>query len=260
MAWQQNNAALAEDLEREAGRMEFAIEVRKGIARARAQYHRRMREEESAILLAGELISIESAWAHVAKWVESDAEAATVWVQPQELPYVYTFQGDAAGRWAIHFREVNFIENLKAWLDAVKNRIDCQVNLLKKQRDIVQETISPDDPREMYACFCLEEAIASWHRVIEVRTVGDTDEASSLESRAKTWMRAAESPAAEEIWFPLRQAVEEHDKGRADIALAWEYAANAYLAGKVRIAQAWKSAALELEEAWAEEDTTESPA
>lgn len=265
-AWLQGKAALADSLEREAGRMQFAAEVRWHIAVARSSLRKEMRQTDleketdkeftARFMLAGRLIHIEETWTSVAEWADDDLGATDAWADALVLVndgLVY-----AERQWQRVHSSSDFLGVLTNWISTAKARISAKINFDKARNNLTNEA-NDSDKQQLYRCMAWDEAAVLWRRANHARTIGDVDEAAALEHIAGSLEHAAASPAFEKMWFVLGQVTEARDAGHADVALAWERAAQAWREGNEKRAEAWERAAFELEEVLAEENSAEHP-
>ena len=260
-AWIQDKANLADSLEREAGRMQFAAEVRSHITVARSSLEKEMEQEEDDDFMAGFLFAderhpLEETWEHVAAWAEDNPVAADTWADVQvfadkDLMYAET-------RWRLRHPSSDFSEILTNWIRAAKARLDARMKFEKSRNDLKSQS-NDADKQQVYRYMSWGEAAAIWRRANEARTVGHIEEAAALEYIAGSWEHAAASPTVRKIWYVLNQLTEARDAGRAEVALAWERAAQGWREGNEKLAEAWERAAFELEEALAEEEPAEHP-
>lgn len=266
-AWLQGRAALADSVEREAGRMQFAAEVRRHIASARSSLQKEMRqidlEEETdddftaTFMLTRRLIDIEETWGNVAEWADDNPAATDAWADTLVLiddGLVY-----AERQWQGVHSSSDFLVVLTNWIRAAKARINARVNLVRLQNDLVNQSSESDRQQIHFRCMAWEEAVMTWYRANKARTIGNIEEADALEYIAGSLEHAAASPAVRKLWFVLHQIIEARDAGHAEIALAWEKAAQALRNGEDNLADIWERAALELEDALAEEEPAEHP-
>ena len=245
-AWLQGKVALADSLECEAGRMQFAAEVRRHIALAQSSL-KKEREQIGKDIVAGlvlddKTLAIEETWKHVAEWAEDDPAATDAWADVQ----VFAEEGlmYAETRWRMQYPSSDFSEILTNWISAAKARIDARVRL-EKARDHLKQ--------QRHRSWCWAQASVMWRRANEARTIGNIEEAAALEHIAGSLEHAATSPAVEELWFVLHQGIKARDAGRAEVAMAWERAAHAWREGNEKLAETWEGIAFDLEQALTEE-------
>lgn len=263
-AWLQDKAGLADSLEREAGRMQFAAEVRWHIALARSSLQKEMRQTEpgketdedftARFILAGRVFDVVEVWKSVAEWADDNPDATDAWADTLALvddDLLY-----AVRRWERVHSSSDFMGVLTNWIHAAKARLDAKVNFEKSRDDLIGES-NDSDNQQLHRCMAWEEAIAAWWRANKARTTGNIEEAAALEHIAGSWVHAAASPAVRQMWLVLHQVTEARDAGHTEVALAWERAAHALREGNDKLADIWERAAFELEDALAEEDPAE---
>ena len=259
-AWLQGRAALADSLEREAGRMQFAAEIQSCIVVSRSTLEKEMEQIDEDVIagltLDDRIFAIAETWKHVAEWADGSPAATDAWADTQvyadrDLMY-------AERQWRLEYPSSDFSEVLTNWIRAAKAMLDATVNRERLREDLTNHA-SDSDKQQPYRYMAWKEAAITWRRANEARTIGNVEEAAVLERIAGSWEHAAASPTVDKVWYVLKQFTEARDAGRAEVALAWERAAHAWREGKDNLAEAWESAAFELEEALAEEKPAEHP-